>query len=303
MPEDASTFAPSVDWLNNFITYVAAFSTVALTAVMLYFAIRYRRRSDNDKTANISHNTTLEVLWTVVPTVIVMWVFYYGFVVYREMRTPPPNSLEVVVEGFKWGWNFVYPNGKRGSRELVVPIDTPIKLIMRSRDVNHSFFIPAMRIKEDVIAGTYHYQWFQPTKLGKFHIFCTEYCGLNHSQMLGELRVVTREEYQDYINDRQAEELTPAMLGAKLYTEQNCVACHTLDGTAKVGPTFKGVFGTPVSFEDGTTGTIDEAYLIESIVNPAKRIHKGYPNAMPPVYDKLTPEQLDGLVAYIKSLK
>ena len=191
MPVEGSPWSGKVDWLNSFITLVAAFCTIAVTLQMLYFAVKYRRRGPNDQTAYITHNATLETVWTVIPTLVCIFVFIVGFRYYHEMRTPPANSLEVSVTGRKWVWSYKYPNGKTSDGDLVVPINRPVKLILRSEDVNHSFFIPAMRVKEDVIRGEYHYLWFTPTVAGKHQIFCAEYCGDDHSAMLGNLLVVS----------------------------------------------------------------------------------------------------------------
>jgi cytochrome c oxidase subunit 2 len=200
MPEQATSWAAQVDWINNFITYVSAFCTLAITGVMIIFAVRYRQKDGKDhETPYVTHNAVLESIWTVVPTLVCIFVFYYGLVVYQDMRNVPANALEVQVKGFQWRWEFLYPNGTKSTNELVVPVDTPIRLVMTSDDVLHSFFIPSMRTKEDVVPGKYSYLWFQPEKLGEYPIFCTEYCGLQHAKMLAQLRVVSNEQYQDYI--------------------------------------------------------------------------------------------------------
>lgn len=301
MPVEASTWAARVDELNAFITIVAALCTVAITAVMLYFAWKYRRRGDDDQTAYITHNATIETIWTVVPTIICLFVFIAGFKVYREMRTPPANPLEISVTGRKWAWSFKYPNGKTSDQELVVPVGRPVKLITRSLDVNHSFFLPEMRVKEDVIASEYHYLWFNATQTGEFHIFCAEYCGREHSGMLGKLRVVPETEYQDYVNDRVAEQLPPDQLGMKLYDTKGCKQCHSVDGSKVVGPSFKGLFGRSEALADGSSVQVDENYLSESMREPAKKVVATFPPAMPVI--PLKDEEIDGLIAYIKTLK
>ena len=304
MPEQASTWAERVDWMNNFITYVSVFCTVAITGAMLYFAWKYRRRPGHETSEYITHDATLETVWTAVPTLVCIFVFYYGFALYREMREPPANSIEIAVTGYKWGWDYTYPNGKQAGKDLVVPVGEPVRLIMKSKDVLHSFFIPAMRVKEDVIASEYHHLWFQATKTGEFHIFCTEYCGTGHSGMLGTLKVVSMQEYLDYINDRSKEELSPEQKGAKLYTERGCNACHTLDGTKLIGPSFKGTFGTPVEFDDGTTATHDENYLRESILYSQKHIVKGYQKGLMPSFEgQLKDDDVLALIAFIKAQK
>lgn len=302
MPEQASTFAGEVDFMNNFISYVAAFCTLAITGTMIYFAWKYRKKSDNDVTPQITHNATLETLWTAIPTVVVIFVFFYGTRTYVDMRTPPANAVEISVLGRKWVWEFTYPTGKKEAEELVVPVNRPIKLIMQSQDVNHSFFIPAMRVKEDVIGGVYHYLWFEPTKLGTFPIFCAEYCGTNHSGMLAKLRVVTQEEYDDHINDRTKGEIPLEEKAQQLWVNKGCKGCHTLDGSPLVGPTWKGLFGSKREFVDGTTGTADENYIRESILNPNAHIVKGFqPGLMPAL--PATDDEINTFIAFMKTLK
>jgi cytochrome c oxidase subunit 2 len=303
MPQQASSWAWSVDWINNFITYVAAFCTVAITGAMLHFAYKYRRKGPNDKTEYITHDSTLETVWTVVPTIVCIFVGFCGFFVYKDMRTPPANPIEIQVTGQKWYWTYKYPNGKTADNDMVVPVNQPVRLIMKSRDVNHSFFIPAMRVKEDVIGSDYHYLWFLPTETGNFHIFCAEYCGKSHSKMTGTLRVVSASEYEDFINDRKKEELPPDELGKKLYASKACITCHSLDGSKVLGPSFKGLFGREEELTDGQKIKVDESYLRESILYSNKKIVKGFQPVMPSYEGQLKDEEIDGLIAYIKTIQ
>jgi cytochrome c oxidase subunit 2 len=305
MPEKASSWAHRVDFLNNVITIISVFCILAITLVMLYFAWKYRRTSDDQETSYITHNATIETIWTVIPTIIVIFVFYYGYIIYHEMRNPPVGATEIFVQGYTWGWDFQYPNGKTTSGDLVVPVGEPIKLIMTSRDVIHSFFIPAMRVKEDVYSGNYSYLWFQADKMGEYHIFCTEYCGTGHSVMTRKLKVVTKEEYSDFVNDRAVEVLAPVELGAQLYKEKACLTCHSLDGSKLIGPSFKGLYGKENNeMEDGTVVVSDENYIRESILNPNAKIVKGYPrNAMPAFEGQLSDDEIAGLIAFIKEQK
>jgi cytochrome c oxidase subunit II len=301
MPEKASSWAHRVDFINNLITIISVFCIISITLVMIYFAWKYRKKSEDQKTAYITHNATIETVWTVIPTLVVIFTFYYGYIVYHEMRNPPVGATEIFVQGYTWGWDFQYPNGKRTSGDLVVPVGEPIKLIMTSRDVIHSFFIPAMRVKEDVYSGNYSYLWFQPTKIGEYHIFCTEYCGTGHSVMTRKLRVVSQEEYTDFLNDRAVEELSPLELGAQLYKQKACNTCHSLDGSKLIGPSFKGLYGKENrEMEDGSTVTADENYIRESILYPAAKIVKGYPNAMPAFEGQLSDDEIAALIAFIK---
>jgi len=308
MPVQASTFAAEIDFMNNFISYVAAFCTIAITGAMIYFAIRYRKRTDNDVTAQITHNATLETLWTAIPTVVCIFVFYYGTMTYVGMRNPPANSLEIGVRGFQWGWDFTYPNGKKQVDELVVPVNKPIKLIMTSAEVdpkkvpvNHSFYIPAMRVKEDVIGGVYHYLWFEANQVGDFPIFCTEYCGASHSMMVARLRVVSQEEYDDHINDRRQGERPVEDVAKEIWVNKGCKGCHSLDGSAVVGPTWKGLYGAKREFTDGTTADADENYIKSSISNPNGKVVKGYQPIMPMI--PLTEDETATLISFMKTLK
>lgn len=306
MPVAASSWASSIDKLNNFITYTAAFCTVAITGAMLYFAFKYRRRGDNDQTAYITHNSALETVWTVIPTIVCIVVGWVGFDIYRDMRTPPANAVEINVSGRKWAWSYTYPNGKTGDKDLYVPVNTPVKLILKSQDVNHSFFLPAMRVKEDVIASEYHYLWFTANQTGTFPIFCAEYCGTEHSGMMGTLHVVSAPEYSDYISDRKAETLSPEELGRKLYSVKGCQSCHSLDGSAALAPSFKNLFGRTEHYvEAGVEGelVVDENYLSESILHPQKKIVKGYGPIMPAFEGQLKDEEINGLIAFIKTVK
>lgn len=305
MPPAAATWAEQVDFINAFITYVAAFCTIGITGVMLYFAIKYKRRSENDVTPYITHNRTLETVWTVVPTIVVIFVFAYGTWLYEDkMRNPPANAIEIGVKGYQWFWEFNYPTGKRANEHLVVPVNRPIKLIMKSNDVNHSFFIPAMRVKEDVIASEYHFLWFQPTKLGTYRVFCAEYCGDQHSGMLGDVQVVTEAEYEDFINDRtkgDQPKLTPEELGKQVWDQKGCKACHSLDGAKMTGPSWKGLFGKERVFTDGSKATADENYIRESVLTPTAKVVQDFPPAMPAL--QINDEELAGVIAFIKTLK
>lgn len=307
LPEQVSTWAAQVDWINALINNISLLSIVLITGAMLYFCVKYRKRTDNDVTCQISHDTRIETVWTVVPTIICLFMFYYGVVQYDEMRTPPANAIEINVEGYKWGWNYRHPSGKKDAKDLVVPVGKPVRLLMRSRDVLHSFFIPAMRVKEDVAANRYSYLWFTAEKEGKYPIFCAEYCGTSHSGMLGELTVVSAQEYQDYLSGRklgEAADIPPEKLGELAYNKNGCMACHSLSGARVVGPSFKGLWGSERSFVEGEAVIADENYIKESIWYPNKLIVAGYPpNQMPAYKDQISEEDIDNLIAFMKTLK
>lgn len=302
MPEGATDWAEKVDWINNWISVVSAFCTVAITGVMIYFGIKYRDKGDGKATSTVSHNSTIETVWTVIPTVVVLYIFSYSFIVYKDMRDVPSNAMEVEVTGRKWVWEFKYSNGKKSS-DLVVPIGKPVRLIMTSQDVLHSFFIPALRVKEDVRGGSYSYMWFNPNKTGEFHIFCAEYCGTKHSGMTTKLKVVSNEEFQDFFNDRNAVELTPVELGKQLFAQKGCTGCHSLGSDRLVGPGLKGLFQAKErACADGTTVAVDENYVKTSILNSSAKIVAGYAPAMPAFEGQLNEEELSALIAYLKTL-
>lgn len=303
MPEQASNWAKNVDWINNLITDISVISIVLITAAMLYFAVKYRRSKAPESTSTVSHNTTIETVWTVIPTVVCLFVFYFGYAEYKEMRNPPSNALEINVLGQKWNWSYTYPNGKTASEELVVPLGKPVRMIMTSSDVLHSFFIPAMRVKEDVIHGVYSHLWFTPTKLGVYHIFCAEYCGTNHSGMLSKLKVVTPEEFEYFLADRGAVELTPQEAGQKVFKNNGCNSCHSIDGSALVGPSLKGLFARKAELEDGSSQDVDENYIRESIFMPQAKIAKGYAQVpMTSFQGRINEEEMANLIAYLKTL-
>jgi len=302
MPPQATEIAGQVDNLYSFLLWSSLVSCLILIGGMIFFVWKYRRKTDTDKTPYISHNTFLEFLWSFIPLVFFLGFFAWGWWVYHQMRHMPENSLEVHVMGRQWSWEFTYKSGKTAGSEFVVPVNTPIKLIMTSQDVLHSFYIPSMRIKQDVIPGTYTTLSFNSDKIGEFQIFCAEFCGTTHSGMLAKMKVVTMAEYEKWIQENE-EGMTLVEKGQKYFTDKGCVACHTVDGTPKVGPTWKGIFATQRSLEDGTV-KVDENYIRESIVNPNAKIVKGFPKGVMPTFQgQLTEDQLNALIEFIKSLK
>jgi cytochrome c oxidase subunit 2 len=307
LPEQASDFAHKVDYANYVVTDISVFFTVAIVGAMLYFAARYRRVGGVDhETPRIEGNNTLEVIWTVVPLLICVWVGWLGYDSFVDMRTAPAGAVEINVVGKKWAWDFEYKNGKKTTGELVVPVDEPVKLVMTSTDVLHSFFIPVMRTKHDVIPGRYTYIWFRPIKTGDFQVFCTEYCGDQHSGMLARLKVLPRAEYDRWVNDFSEEArlagLKPADQGKALYVSKNCVTCHSLDGSRKVGPSWLKVFGSKHGVDGGQEVQVDENYLKESILYPAKQIVSGYANAMPSYEGQLSDQEVHALIEFIKTV-
>ncbi len=310
LPEQASEVAPKVDWLHHWITDLSVFFTVAICGAMLYFAVRYRKRDGVDhETPRIEGNNFLEIVWTVVPTIICVFVAYYGVVIYRDMVEVSEDPDQVVINGRgrQWAWDFQYQNGKVTTNEFVVPVNRPIRVVLTSTDVLHSFFLPAMRVKKDVVPGMYTYVSFTPVKEGEYHTFCTEYCGKDHSYMLASLKVVSQAEYDRWVNDRSAElmkaSMSPAKLGAKLYYEKGCNACHSLDGSKVVGPTFLKLFGTERVFSDGSKATADENYIKNSILNPQSQIVEGYDAIPMPSFDgQINDNEITGIIEFLRGL-
>lgn len=303
LPEQASTIAPKVDWLNNVITDLSVFFTVAIVGAMIFFAVKYRARKGVDHaTPRIEGSHFLEAIWTIVPTVICIFVAAWGILIFQEMREVPSNALTVNVVGRQWKWDFQYENGKQTTTNFVVPVNTPVKLVLTARDVLHSFYIPFMRVKVDAIPGRYTYVAFTPVKTGDYDVFCTEYCGTEHSAMLAKLKVVSVDEFNKWVNDDsdKIHQLPPAEVGKAIFNEKGCASCHSLDGSRKVGPSFQKLFGKTEKFTDGSEAQVTEDYLSEAIKYPAKTIVAGYNNQMP-AFDWLKPEEISALIAFIRS--
>jgi cytochrome c oxidase subunit 2 len=303
LPVKGSSIAGEVDAVYNFTLVCSIVSFIILMGGMAYFIIKYRRRSDNDKTAYISHDHRLEALWSVIPFILFMVIFAWGYYVYNKMRTFPDDALNVAITGKKWAWTMAYADGTTLVNELVVPVGKPIILNMTSEDVIHSFFIPSFRVKQDVVPGKMSKMTFTPIQTGEFHIFCAEYCGTQHSKMMGTVKVLEQKEFETWQKEQQdVGTLTPAQKGEKLYKTQACFTCHSIDGTKIVGPTFKGLFGKTESV-GGKPVLADEAYIRESILNPLAKIVDGYAPAMPAFQGRLTEEEIGQLTEYIKTLK
>ena len=304
-PEAVGPFADNVDALFYFIFWGSVIIFVGITLFVVYFLLAYRRKKDSQlATGQMTHNTLLELSWTVPPTILVLIVFVWGFKGYLQMAVPPLDAQEIHVNAKKWFWEFGYPNGNKAIGELVIPINTPITLIMSSDDVLHSFFVPNFRIKRDVLPNRYTKLWFEADKVGNYQVFCTEYCGTGHSAMSAIVRVLSAEDYKAWLADANSgDELPLDKLGEKLYTSKACVTCHSTDGSARVGPTWKGLFDANRPIKGGSTVKGDENYLRESIVNPGAKVVVGFENIMPTYAGSLNDREISALIAYIKTLQ
>ncbi|HEY2989490.1 MAG TPA: cytochrome c oxidase subunit II [Candidatus Binatia bacterium] len=300
-PEKASTIAYRVDALFYFLTAVAVFFAALIFILIVVFAVKYRRRSATEKGAPIEGNIALEILWTVVPLGITMVMFGWGALVYVDMFDPPSNALEIDVVAKQWMWKMQHREGQSEINELHVPVGRPVQLMMTSEDVIHSFFVPAFRIKMDVLPGRYTTLWFQPTKAGEYHLFCAEFCGTQHSGMLGRVIVMEPAEYQGWL-DGGATGMSMEQAGAQLFQRLGCGVCHRPDGAGQ-GPSLVGIFGRPVKLEGGGAVTADEAYIRRSILEPHAQVVAGYKPVMPTFKGLVSEDGILQIIAYLKSLQ
>ncbi len=303
-----------------FILGISVTLLVLNTAVMIFFVMRYSRKRNPNPT-DVKENLTLEIIWTVVPTILVLAIFFVGWKGFEYMRTVPPDAMPVKVTARQWSWTFTYENGKQDN-VLRVPVRKPVKLLITSADVLHSLFIPAYRIKEDCVPGMETHLWFLPDQLGSYDLFCTEYCGVGHSAMITKVEVMPQKDFDAWYAEEKiaaaAEEKKPAAKapakkgaapteeGARLIQVKGCVACHTTDGTPKIGPTFKGVFGKKETvIRDGKERelVVDEAFIKQTLLHPEIDRIKGFPPIMPSQQGQLTDKEIDEIVEYIKTLK
>jgi cytochrome c oxidase subunit II len=303
MPPEVTDVARHVDTLYGFLLIASAVSCVLVIGGLIYFAVAFRRKSADQKTPYISHNTTLEFLWSFIPFVIFMVVFVWGWWVYSKMRTMPEDALEIAVQGQKWSWSFTYKNGRTSAAEFYVPVGQNVRLVMNSIDVIHSFYIPAFRTKQDVVPGRYSNIWFNAETEGDYNVFCAEYCGDNHSGMHAVIHVVSREKFEDWLSNEAYKGLAPVQIGQKVY-QTRCIACHNLTDQKNVGPGWKGIFGKSEQLEGGGSVTVDENYLRESILDPNAKVVLGFPKGvMPTQAGQLNEAEIAGVIEFIKSLK
>jgi cytochrome c oxidase subunit 2 len=300
LPEAASTMASEIDSLFTFVNVVSAVFFVGVVTAILWFMYRYRRQDPAERPSPVKESQLLEISWIVIPTILVLLVFNWGFKSFVAQKTIPDNAYEIQVQARSWGWSFEYPNGVT-TDTLYVPADEPVKTTMSSQDVIHSFYVPAFRVKQDVLPNRYTSVWFEATKEGTYDLFCTEYCGRNHSEMDAEVKVVSRTRFDEWLESAATPDDIPLPeLGEKLYTQQGCQGCHSLDGSDMVGPTWKGLYGkTNHQMADGSTVTADANYLRESILQSGAKVVEGYQNVMPS-YSNLSEREVAGLIEFMK---
>lgn len=300
-PEQASTFAWQVDLLYFYLIAVSVAFSIPIVVAVFVFAIKYREVEKFATPEEMHGSMVLEVVWSIIPFIVSMTIFLGGAIVFFNQFTPPDDAMEIYVVGKQWMWKAQHQTGQREINELHVPVGRKIKLTMTTEDVLHDFSIPAFRTKADVVPGRYTYLWFEATKPGKYHLFCAEYCGLNHSGMGGFIYVMEQRDFDNWLSGNVSGQ-TPVEMGKDLFENKlGCASCHA-GGPAQRGAKLENIFGTQVKLVGGGSVTANDEYLRNSILNPASQIVEGYQPIMPTFKGQVTEEQLNALVAYIKSL-
>ena len=336
-PEQASTFAKENDDLFFAITWLCVLFFIPIAGCLFYFALKYKKPKGAKAESNTAHNTPLELAWSILPSFFLVAMFVYGAQSYLNRRTVPEGANDIGLKAFKWGWLMDYGGGVINP-ELHILLNEPTKLSMRSSDVIHSVFIPAFRAKKDVVPGRYNYMWFEANVASEqvsqaeleaakkangdgpwdydehqftsdgykfFDLYCTEYCGKNHSAMQTVVVVHrTQEDLEAWIKQVSVRptDQPPAVWGEKLYSQRGCAGCHSVDGSKRVGPSFKGTYGSVRPLADGTTVKADENYINRSILYPKEKVVAGYPPVMPSYQGQLSPDDIDSIIAYLKTL-
>jgi cytochrome c oxidase subunit 2 len=299
-PEQASNFAPHVDGLMLFLTAVSFFFATGITIAIVFFFFKYRRKDPNALGTPIHGDMRLEATWMIVPLILAMGMFSWGAIIYVDYRRAPTDTLDIYVIGKQWMWKAQQPNGQKEINELHVPVGRNVRLILASEDVIHDFYVPAFRVKMDVVPGRYNVMWFRPTQPGRYHFFCSQYCGTNHAIMGGWVTVMEPSDYSAWLGGSTGGDTNPVVAGEKLFSEKACNTCHAGSGLGRA-PSLNGVYGGNVLLADGTSVVADDAYIRESILQP--KIVAGYQPLMPTFQGQLTEEQILALTAYIKSLQ
>lgn len=320
LPDQASEYARHVDGLHYFVVLTAMVAATGVFGTVIWFFVRYRRRSDADRTPNVQPKAIHEVFFIGVPLAFFLVWFAIGFPLFVKLQSPPKDAMDVYVQGKKWMWKFAYPGGPSSLDVLRVPAGRPVRLLITSRDVIHSFFVPALRVKQDALPGRYTQTWFNAERPGRYEIFCAEYCGLAHSGMIGELVVMPPEEFDQWMGQQRrgvagaqdsapvaGEPVRPASNvveeGRRIASEKGCLKCHSVDGSRHIGPTWVNLYLRHELLETGKEIVADEAYLTKSMMDPGADIVKGYQNVMPTYQGNLAPPEAAAVVEFIKSLR
>jgi cytochrome c oxidase subunit II len=299
-PPTASKIAGEVDELYYFLTAITLFFTTLIFACIFYFMIKYRRRSDDERAEQIHGSVPLEILWTAVPSIICVVIFVWSSYLYVRNSRPPANSTEIFVIGKQWMWHVQHPEGPREIDALHIPVGQAVKLTMTSQDVIHGFYVPAFRVKKSVLPGSYNSIWFKPDEVGKFHLFCTEYCGAGHSKMIGWVYVMKPADYVAWLAG-QMKDQSMAQEGAQLFTRLGCATCHVANDTG-AAPSLVGLYGKQETLKDGSTRMVDETLIRQAIIEPNSVLLPKYQPIMPTFKGQVNEEQILQLMAYIKSL-
>jgi cytochrome c oxidase subunit 2 len=299
-PQQASVQAGQIDAIYFFMVAVTAFFSLLIGGLVVVFAVKFRRRHHDEIGVAIHGSLALELLWTIIPLGIAMVMFAWGAKVFFDVYRPPAGAMEIFVVGKQWMWKVQHADGQREINELHVPVGRPVKLVMGSEDVIHSYYIPAFRVKADVIPGRYNTLWFTATKPGRYHLFCAEYCGTKHSGMIGWVTAMEPLEYQAWLAGGPAT-ASPVAAGEKLFNDLACSTCHMETAQGR-GPVLAGIYGKSIELQGGGTVTVDDGYIRESIVNPQAKIVNGFQPIMPTFQGLVTEEQLLQLIAYVRSV-
>jgi cytochrome c oxidase subunit 2 len=300
-PEVASTMASRVDALYLFLVALTAVFTIGIAVMIVIFMIKFKRRSPEAVGARIHGGMILEITWSVIPLLISLGIFVWAAQIFFAMSRPPAETMNIYAVGKQWMWKFQHLDGQREINELHVPVGRPVKMIMTSEDVIHDLFMPAFRVKADVIPGRYSHLWFEATKAGEYHLFCAEYCGTKHSGMIGRVVVMEPDDFQAWLSGG-VQEGSLASAGGKLFQDLACNTCHRSDAQGR-GPVLQNLFGKQVSLQSGETVIVDEAYIRESILTPGAKVTAGFQPIMPTFQGLVSEEGLLQLIEYVKSLK
>jgi cytochrome c oxidase subunit II len=298
-PDQASAIAPRVDSLFFTLLLITGTVAVGVFVLLIYFSIRYRRRGPNQNTPRITGSIKLELFWSGVPLLIFLGIFVWGAQIYFALAQPPKDALDLYVVGKQWMWKVQHPQGEREINEVHVPLGQPVKLTLTSEDVIHDFFVPAFRTKIDVLPGRYVYTWFTPTAVGRYHLFCSQYCGTNHAGMQGTVEVMNPADYAAWLNLHAEGSL--ALEGRKLFLKLQCITCHSANAQARA-PSLENLYDQMVPLRGGGAAVADDNYIRESILNPQAKVVAGWEPIMPTFEDQVDEEDLLKLIAFIKSL-